>query len=342
MTFAVARTCAVPKLPTFALPDTPNVPVTLAPVVVAVILVVPATPKVTFPPAAVTTTFDVPFCSRPLLIVVMLPVVAISVAVPKLPVFALPVAFNVPVMFAPVAVITTTFAVPAISKLMLPLAAGILTSLVPFARLPMKLAAVTLPVTAREVNVPTLVMFGCAAVVTVPAVVALVAAPLRAPTKVVAVIELFDRLAIKPVLVTSATLPVAAFAKTRKLFPVPAAALIKSVTFAYATFKLATRVVDVTTNGAVPVATFEISWGEVTFAVARTRAVPKLPTLALPEAFNVPAMFAPVAVTTITLAVPLTERLMLPAATGMLTFELPFTIVDPGTAITPVILLPSP
>ena len=39
-----------------------------------------------------------------------------------------------------------------------------------------------LPVTANEVNVPTDVMFGCAAVVTVPAVVA---APVNAPTNVV-------------------------------------------------------------------------------------------------------------------------------------------------------------
>ena len=92
--------------------------------------------------------------------------------------------------------------------------------------------AVTVPLTPSEVNVPTLVMFGCAAVVTVPAVVALVAAPLNAPTNVVAVIELFDRLAVRPVLVSSATLPVAAFAKMRKLFPVPAATPMKSATFA--------------------------------------------------------------------------------------------------------------
>ena len=50
-----------------------------------------------------------------------------------------------------------------------------------------RLPALALPVTAREVNVPTDVMFGCAAVVTVPAVVALVAAPVNAPTNVVEV-----------------------------------------------------------------------------------------------------------------------------------------------------------
>ena len=43
-------------------------------------------------------------------------------------------------------------------------------------RLPrLALPEVILPVTAKAVNVPVLVMFGCAAVVTVPAVVALVA-----------------------------------------------------------------------------------------------------------------------------------------------------------------------
>ena len=45
-----------------------------------------------------------------------------------------------------------------------------------------RLPAVTLPVTANDVNVPTDVMLGCAAVVTVPAVVA---APLNEPTNVV-------------------------------------------------------------------------------------------------------------------------------------------------------------
>jgi hypothetical protein len=47
---------------------------------------------------------------------------------------------------------------------------------------PMKLPAVVLPVTARLLRVPTEVMLGCAAVVTVAAVVA---APVSAPTNVV-------------------------------------------------------------------------------------------------------------------------------------------------------------
>ena len=103
---------------------------------------------------------------------------------------------------------------------------------VPTATLETSVEAVTAPETPKLVNVPVLVMLGCAAVVTVPAVVALVAAPLNAPTNVVAVIELADRLAVIPVLVTSDTLPVAAFANTRKLFPVPAATVIKSLTLA--------------------------------------------------------------------------------------------------------------
>ena len=89
----------------------------------------------------------------------MLPV-AITLPVPKLPVLAFPVAFNVPATFTPVPVITTTLALPATSKLMFPLAAGILTSLFPLARLPIKLAPVTLPVTAKLDSVPTEVMFG--------------------------------------------------------------------------------------------------------------------------------------------------------------------------------------
>ena len=57
--------------------------------------------------------------------------------------------------------------------------------------------AVTVPLTPKLGNVPTLVIFGCAFVVTVPAVVALVAAPLNAPTNVVAVIAPFAKLAEK-------------------------------------------------------------------------------------------------------------------------------------------------
>jgi hypothetical protein len=67
--------------------------------------------------------------------------------------------------------------------------------------------AVTVPLTPSDVNVPTDVILGCAAVVTVPAVVALVAAPLNAPTKVVAVILALPKLALMLVLNTALELP---------------------------------------------------------------------------------------------------------------------------------------
>ena len=116
--------------------------------------------------------------------------------VTRLPKLALPVAFNVPAILTPVPV-TTIVVLPTAVKLMLPFAAGMLILLLPldtpavvipvrYTPLPVKkladtllpklaLPAVMLPVTLKLVNVPTEVMFGCAAVVTVPAVVALVA-----------------------------------------------------------------------------------------------------------------------------------------------------------------------
>ena len=54
---------------------------------------------------------------------------------------------------------------------------------------------------------------------------------------------------------------------------------------------------------------------------------PMLPTFALPLAFNVPVILAPVAVTTNTLAVPPTLVLTLPPELGMLTLLLPFVIL---------------
>ena len=56
----------------------------------------------------------------------------------------------------------------------------------------------TLPVTVKLDNVPVEVMLGCALVVTVPAVVALVATPLKAPTNVVAISAPLAMLAEKP------------------------------------------------------------------------------------------------------------------------------------------------
>ena len=115
------------------------------------------------------------------------------------PAVILPVTPNVPVIFAPVPVITNTFALPTALILTLPLLEGILTLLLPFdipavvmpvkyIPLPVKkladtllpklaLPEVMLPVTAKLVSVPTLVIFGCAAVYTVPAINALPTCP---------------------------------------------------------------------------------------------------------------------------------------------------------------------
>ena len=77
----------------------------------------------------------------------------------KFPTTALPVTFNVPAIFAPVPV-TTNVVFPTAVRLILPLVLGIFTLLLPLASAPIKLPAVTLPVTAKLVNVPTLVIFG--------------------------------------------------------------------------------------------------------------------------------------------------------------------------------------
>ena len=53
-------------------------------------------------------------------------------------------------------------------------------------------------------------------------------------------------------------------------------------------------------------------------------AVPRLPTLALPVALRVPVTFAPVAVTTSTLAVPPTDVVTLPPELTTLTLLVPF------------------
>ena len=92
---------------------------------------------------------------------------AIEVNPDPLPVIT-PLVVSVPVTFAPVPVTTSTFALPAELRLILPFAEGIRTLLFPFANVPIKLPAIIFPVTPNDVNVPILVMFGCAAVVNVP------------------------------------------------------------------------------------------------------------------------------------------------------------------------------
>ena len=75
----------------------------------------------------------------------------------------LPLAFIVPDTLTPVPVIVIVV-LPAAATVTFPLAVAMYTLLFPFANAPMKLLALALPVTAKLVSVPKLVMFGCAAV----------------------------------------------------------------------------------------------------------------------------------------------------------------------------------
>ena len=129
-----------PKLPTLALPETLNVPEIFAPVPVTVTMfALPTADIVTLPFDEAIRTLLLPFANGP----------------NKLPT-------------KPVVVSTNTFDVPPTLNVMLPEATGTFILVVPFAYGPIKLPPVILPDTLNEVNVPTLVMFGCAAVVSVP------------------------------------------------------------------------------------------------------------------------------------------------------------------------------
>ena len=87
----------VVKLPPVIVPVALNVPATFTPVDVntALAVALPAT-KIATLAFAVSVTFELPFCSSPLLIVVILPVVMIAVDVPMLPTLALAVTLKLP------------------------------------------------------------------------------------------------------------------------------------------------------------------------------------------------------------------------------------------------------
>ena len=119
------------------LPVALNVPVTLAPVVVATNVLVPLGAKLTLPLAPV--------------MILNAPVSTILPLVSKLPPVMLPVAFNVPAMFAPVVVNTATLATPPTLMFALPSGVCMSKDVVPFCTrsprmLPDKLA---FPVTLR-------------------------------------------------------------------------------------------------------------------------------------------------------------------------------------------------
>ena len=125
----------------------------------------------------------VAFTSPPVIILapVILPLAVINPAVPKLPTLALPVTDNTPAVdklppeMLPVAIIKPP--VPKLPTLALP----VTLNAPPVVKLPpetlpvadtkpvvVKLPPAILPVTSKLVSVPTLVIFGCAAVVNVP------------------------------------------------------------------------------------------------------------------------------------------------------------------------------
>ena len=174
------------------------------------LLILPPLPLVTILPAV-----TLPDATKVLaLITLTLLILPPEPLLNRLPTVVLPVAFSVPAILTPVPVTTTILALPTALIVMLPLAVAILTLLLPLLMLlvlpeltvaqlnvpdpsvckycpdvppvictlatgpkltllaPVKLAV---PVLVIPVSVPTLVIFGCAAVVTVPAVVALVA-----------------------------------------------------------------------------------------------------------------------------------------------------------------------
>ena len=99
--------------------------------------------------------------------VVMLPVADTMPPVIKLPACVLPVALNTPALILPATTLPVVVIIPDVIKL--PTVALPVDNISPDVR---RLPACTLAVTANDVNVPTLVMLGCAASVTVLAVAA--------------------------------------------------------------------------------------------------------------------------------------------------------------------------
>ena len=146
---------------TDALPVVSNVPVMFAPVPLTITMfALPTAEMLTLPFAVGMFTLLFPLANGPY-----------NACADKLP-----VKLPVPDTLTPVPVTITTFALP-IALIPMLLSVAILILLLPFANVPIKLPDVVLPVTLKLVSVPTLVMLGCAAVVTVPAVVAELATP---------------------------------------------------------------------------------------------------------------------------------------------------------------------
>ena len=167
----------------------------------------------------------------------------------------------------------------------------------------------TLPVTLTLDNVPTDVMLGCAAVVTVPAVVAEVAAPVKAPTNVVLVTLVKPATVVTVAPSVSAVLPsvTAALAK-RACAKVPALMLVAliAVTLAPDPFSVPMKLPD-----------------EVLPVTARALSVPTDVILGCAFVVTVPAVVAapvkaPTNVVLVTLVSPATVVTVAPSVSAVL------------------------
>ena len=137
------------------IPVTLNVPKTLAPVLVTTNEVLPEDVILTLPLLLGILTLLLPLARGPNI----------------LPAVKLPVMFAVPVMFAPVPVITNVV-LPTAVRLMFPLADGIFTLLLPLACGPIKLPPVILPVAIIKPPVPILPILAFPLMLAVPLMLA--------------------------------------------------------------------------------------------------------------------------------------------------------------------------
>ena len=185
--------------------------------------------------------------------------------------------------------------------------------------------------------------------VTVAAVVALVAAPVNAPTNVVEVTLVNPATVVTVEPNVSAVLPSVTYALANlACASVPELMLVALIEVTLApdplsvAIMLAPLILPVTAK--LPSVPTEVMFVCAAVCkvpvklVATTAVAPKLPTLALPVALSVPVIFAPVPVTVNTFAVPAELTVTLPLA-ATLTFDVPFCI---AVASMPVNWLPFP
>ena len=249
-------------------------------------------------------------------------VVNIPWAAPMLPTLALPETLAVPVILAPVPDIVNVV-LPTAAIVTLPLAVPKNTLLLPFANVPMMLPKKrTLPPAINEyelVIVALVLATGPPAIYIVAALVnvtvVLVAAKLGAANACIAALAIVaaaaalpsvyvvnnERTPKLPVIVDTLLLPVATPDAVNALDVTAALAAVVMIPAAVIETTLAVPVTPKLTLALATIDTLLLPFctiGTLAAVVAITVAVPILPTLALPTTLAVPAMLAPVAVTT--------------------------------------------